>query len=259
MKLRHGIGTTLLATFCVAAPLNAQPVRAGAFLVATEGMSDYNFKQSVVLVIHDDENGTLGVLINRPTSLDPADQFSELEYLKGMTGPVYYGGPVAPTRLLLALRNPPADLDTGVPVYTDTVISGDPDVLRGKQAQLPGGGLRVFAGHAEWQPGQLDEEIAAGDWRVVHGRSDLVFTSEPLTLWRRALLLESDDVVDLGPRGPKARAEAQPFAAADATGIASNLAFRYNSVIWPRLAIATALSSAARGSSSMSGISSLTR
>lgn len=259
MKLRHGIGAALLAALCATAPLDAQPVRAGAFLVATEGMSDYNFKHSVVLVIHDDENGTLGVLINRPTSLDPANQFSELGYLKGLTGPVYYGGPVAPTRVLLALHNPPADLDTGVPVYADTVISGDPDVLRGKQAQLPGGGLRIFAGHAEWQPGQLDDEIAAGDWRVVDGRSDFVFSSEPLTLWRRALLLESDDVVDLRLRAPRAPAGAQPFATACATGIASNLAFRYSSVIWPRLAIATALSSAARGSSSMSGISSLTR
>jgi putative transcriptional regulator len=240
----------------------AADVHSGQLLVASDNMQDPNFERTVVLVLHNDKSGTLGVMINRPTTLDAAKSFPELSYLSKDPGTVYFGGPVARTRLLLLMRNPPADLDKAAPIFKDVVVSADPDFLRGKQAAQ--GELRVYAGHAEWAPGQLDREISAGAWHVVAGNGALVFSAKPLKLWNQARLLESGHVVDR--RGPdrggflsrEAAAVLQPPEAAfGATGRSSSFAFRYNSAISPRLAIATALSRAARGSSSMSGISSL--
>lgn len=258
MKIRHAIIATALAAVGIGSAVAAD-VRAGQLLVASDNMKDHNFEQTVVLVLHHDKNGTLGVMINRPTTLGAAKNFPELDYLPKAPSPIYFGGPVAPTRLLMLLRDPPAGLDKAAPVFKDVVVSADPDFLRGKTAAAKGE-LRIYAGHAEWAAGQLDQEISAGDWRVVAGNASLVFTDKPLKLWDETRLLESGHVVDRrGRPSPTSGAVAlqPPKAAVGATGRSSSFAFRYSSAISPRLAIATALSSAARGSSSMSGISSL--
>lgn len=261
MKRRHVILATALVVIGMCPAIRAAQVRAGQLLVASDKMGDPNFAQTVVLVLHDDQNGTLGVMINRPTTVEQAKNFPDLDYLHEPAERIWFGGPVAPTRLLMLLRNPPENLPKAAPVYGDVVVSADPDFLRGKESSAAKGKLRIYAGHAEWGPGQLDREISAGDWHVVAGNADLVFTAKPLKLWDRTRLLGSGHVVDRRGTETSVRfrlaVSQPPKAATGAVGNSSSLAFRYSSAISPRLAIATALSRAARGSNSMSGINSL--
>ena len=263
MNRRHVILAAALVMIGMSPAIRAAQVRAGQLLVASDQMGDPNFARTVVLVLHNDQKGTLGVMINRPTTVEQAKNFPDLDYLHEPTARIWFGGPVAPTRILILLRDPPEILPKAAPVYEDVVVSADPDFLRGNESAAAKGKLRVYAGHAEWGPGQLDHEISAGDWHVVAGNAALVFTAKPLKLWDETRLLQSGHVVDR--RGietsvrPRLAAFQRPKAATGAAGNSSSLALRYSSAISPRLAIATALSRAERGSSSMSGISSLIR
>jgi putative transcriptional regulator len=175
-----------------------QSAQQGDLLVASPTMPDSSFSESVMLLLRHDDNGSLGVLVNRPTTLSPSAVFAELAELVGYDGTLFYGGPVLPTRLPLLLQNPPAALTEGPPVFGDVFVSGDPGLLTwtdGWTAQP--GNLRLFAGHAAWEPGQLDAEIAEGHWSVVAGRADLVFSDAPLEIWQRALGAEGEVVVGL--------------------------------------------------------------
>lgn len=196
-------------------PALAQSARQGDLLVASPTIPESSFEESVLLLLRHDDNGSLGVLVNRPTRLDPATVFAELAELEGYAGPLYFGGPVLPTRLLLLLRNPPAPLIEGPPVFADVYVSGDPTLLTNNDWNATPRELRLYAGHAAWEPGQLDAEIVEGHWRVLEGRADLVFSDEPLELWREALDSAGAVVVDASD---DAAPRAQPAAARDKTG-----------------------------------------
>jgi putative transcriptional regulator len=181
-----------------AGSVTAQSAQQGDLLVANPTMPDPSFSESVLLLLRHDENGSLGVLVNRPTTLSPSAVFAELTELAGYDGRLFYGGPVLPTRLLLLLRDPPAALIEGPPVFGDVFVSGDPGLItRADDWPVQADNLRLFAGHAAWEPGQLDAEIADGHWNVVGGRADLVFSDAPLEIWQRALGAEGEVVVRL--------------------------------------------------------------
>ena len=172
------------------APLAAPTVGDGALLVATPAMTDPNFARSVVLVLRRDDNGTLGVVLNRVTSLRPIDVFPELSpALAAYPGTLFRGGPAGAARVLFLVTGLAAAVVQGPEILEDLFLSGDFEQLP-EIASLAEGpmGLRVFAGHAEWTPGQLEREIAAGSWQVTTGSVDLVF-AEPAAIWERATAL----------------------------------------------------------------------
>jgi putative transcriptional regulator len=186
----------ILAAF--AAPLAAQQtVTDGTLLVASPTLTDPNFARSVVLVLRHDDMATLGVVINRATALPPVRVFPEFSpALDGYSGTLYRGGPVAPARVLFLVTGLAAAVVQGPELLDDLYVSGDPDQLP-ELAALANGpdGLRLYAGHAEWDAGQLEEELAAGSWRVIPGTVDLVF-GEAAAIWEQAAALDGEVVVD---------------------------------------------------------------
>ena len=163
------------------------PDLTGLLLVAGPGMLDPNFARSVVLVCRHDADGALGLVVNRPTE-SPVG-----EYLPGwverLCDPplVFVGGPVAQAVAVgLGRRLPGAPEPEGWSPISAAVGLVD---LGGSPAQAAGSlaGLRVFAGYAGWSEGQLDMEVATGDWLVAPGSDDDPFTSHPDGL-RRAVL-----------------------------------------------------------------------
>ena len=156
---------------------------AGRLLVATPQLADPNFRRSVVLVVeHEVEDGTLGVVLNRPTEV-PVDRvlppWSEL-----VTGPsvVFQGGPVALDSALALAHIPGTDEPLGW-----RALSGSPAVARVGLVDLDAPPellapevtrLRVFAGYAGWGAGQLRSEIEEGAWYVVPAQSGDVFMDD---------------------------------------------------------------------------------
>lgn len=176
----------VLAWLASAGPLAAQTVANGVLLVASPELEDVTFARTVVLVLrHDAENGTVGLIINRPTNLQPAIVFPELEASLGnYAGNLFRGGPIAATRVLSLVRGLAAATVQGPEVLDRVFLSIDAEALADMTRLAEGtDDLRLFAGHAAWVPGQIEAEIAAGGWKVLPGEADLVFAAEPGELW----------------------------------------------------------------------------
>jgi putative transcriptional regulator len=166
--------------------------RAGELLVATPLLGDPNFRRTVVLVVeHEPGEGTLGVVLNRPTEVSVGQVLEPWTDLA--TGPpvVFTGGPVAPTSALaLALATSDAEplgwrgLD-GTPGMSRiglVDLEAPPQVIAAEIISL-----RVFAGYAGWGSGQLQAEIDEGAWYVLPGEPADPFMADPARLWQAVL------------------------------------------------------------------------
>ena len=158
-------------------------------------LADPNFSRGVVLVLQHGDSGTIGVVLNRVTTLQPAKVFPELETgIGAYTGTLYRGGPVAPTRLVFLIRGLAAATVQGPEIVEKVFLSGDIESL-GEITRLAqdADSLRMYAGHAEWAAGQLEGEIQNGAWHIVAGTADLVF-ADSRKLWDE-LAKRGDEVV----------------------------------------------------------------
>lgn len=160
------------------------PPLGGRLLVATPLLGDPHFARTVVYLLEHDGGGTVGVILNRP-SHTPVGQVLP-EWHEAVSGPavVFGGGPVQPDGALCLAQL--AGDGPGVRPVVDGVgtvdLDGDLAVIAGLTSRL-----RVFAGHAGWSPGQLEDEMAEGAWWAVQGSPDDLFSSEPQGLWSRVL------------------------------------------------------------------------
>jgi putative transcriptional regulator len=164
----------------------------GKLLVATPVLGDPNFRRTVVLVVDDPPgDGTLGVVLNRPTKV-PVGSVLE-PWTELATGPpvVFSGGPVQPdSALALALASGDTDPVGWRSLSVVPVMSriGLVDLEAPPELLAPGvSGLRVFAGYAGWADGQLQQEIDEGAWYVLRGEPDDAFAADPERLWRAVL------------------------------------------------------------------------
>ncbi len=142
---------------------------------ATVGLSDPFFGDSVVLVMNNLGPAPVGIVINRPTPLPVARLFPDLEQLAQLPDHVYFGGPVefeSVWFLFRAARAPAHSVEACQGVY----LSASRDLLRQLLARAkPMEGLRIFMGHAGWGPGQLEAEIARGDWTMARAAPAAIF------------------------------------------------------------------------------------
>jgi putative transcriptional regulator len=149
----------------------------GTLLVATPQLLDPNFRRTVVLVADHDDEGAMGVILNRPSGMTVADAAPELEPLVGAEAPIFAGGPVQPTAGVVLAEV----TEQGEPIFGDIVLVPGLDELA--DVIDSAGRIRVFAGYAGWGPGQLDGELERDDWIVEPARAGDVFHELPDALW----------------------------------------------------------------------------
>ncbi len=171
----------------------------GRLLVATPMLGDPNFRRAVVLVVeHEREEGTLGVVLNRPTQVPVAQVLESWTYL--VTGPavVFRGGPVSPDSAV-ALALVPGEgeplgwrpLD-GTPIMSRiglVDLDAPPEILAAEIVSF-----RIFAGYAGWGSGQLQAEIDEGAWYVLAAEPGDAFAAEPERLWPGVLRRQGGDL-----------------------------------------------------------------
>jgi putative transcriptional regulator len=154
----------------------------GWLLVSSPALVDPNFRRTVVLMTHHDEEGAVGLVLSRPSELVIAESVPALGELPYVDEVVYVGGPVQPEAVVVLVE------------YEDASQARDPIV--GAVAYLPPEAsveelalrrARVFAGYSGWGAGQLESELEEPAWIVVPAEPDDVF-SDPETLWRTVLL-----------------------------------------------------------------------
>jgi putative transcriptional regulator len=157
----------------------------GHLLVATPPLVDPNFDRSVVLLLEHGDEGSLGIILNRPTDASLASVLPEWHPHASEPGVVFSGGPVA-TEAVIALARGGHDAAPGwVSVLGEigTVdVGGEPVDL-----DFPLEALRIFVGYAGWSPGQLEAELEQDAWFVVPTRPTDPFGADPEHLWRDVL------------------------------------------------------------------------
>jgi len=157
-----------------------EDVRAGRLLVATPVLGDPNFRRTVVLVVEDEpEEGTLGVVLNRPTKVPVGRVLEPWTDL------------VAPNSALGLASVPGQEEPVGWRALDPSALPSRVGLIDlDTPPQLVAGGIasfRVFAGYAGWGPGQLQAEIDEGAWYVLSAEPADVFDPEPEQLWRAVL------------------------------------------------------------------------
>jgi putative transcriptional regulator len=164
----------------------------GRLLAATPLLGDPNFRRTVVLIVEDDQDeGTLGVVLNRPTEV-PLDQVLE-SWTALVSGPpvVFRGGPISPnSALALAIADGTAEPLGWRSLPGPSLAARLGLVDLGAPPELLADGIRsmrVFAGYAGWGAGQLRDEIEEGAWYVLPGNPADAFAAEPEHLWREVL------------------------------------------------------------------------
>jgi len=192
----------LLSIFSATAALAQAPTE-GTLLVATPEMRDPRFSETVILLLRYESDSVFGVAINRPTWVEPSTAFPNMEFLQRYRGNLYFGGPMDRSNVLVLIRDPENQVLDTKPIFHDIYLSTDPEFLRDIiGTESTDQNLRLYAGHASWDAGQLDREIAAGHWRVIPAHADLVFAQDPLKVWQQVLALGSEISVKLSFREP---------------------------------------------------------
>jgi putative transcriptional regulator len=154
----------------------------GQLLIAGPTLLDPNFQRTVVLVVEHSQEGALGLVLNRPSQTTVGEAVDELSELVDSEEPLFIGGPVQQSALIVLAEFQDAGRAAVVAFEDVGVLGGEdhedpPDTRRG----------RAFAGHAGWGPGQLDGELASGDWILEPAQREDAFCGAPGELWQAVL------------------------------------------------------------------------
>jgi putative transcriptional regulator len=157
----------------------------GRLLVAAPPLADPNFDRTVILMLEHGDEGSLGLVLNRPTSTELDDVLPDWDDFASDPAVVFIGGPVSPGAVIALARGGQDDGDGWVPLVDDlgTVDVGRDPTLVGSDVSA----LRVFIGYAGWGPRQLDDELEHGAWFVVDALPSDPFVANPSALWSDVL------------------------------------------------------------------------
>lgn len=159
------------------------PLGKGVFVVASPNLTDPNFRQTVVLICEFGPEGTLGIIVNRPTNVPLSEALPQITALKDTSHVLFAGGPVQPNGILMLFRvsQEPAGSRR---VFEEVYLGGNMQTLeRVLTRPEPTETFRAYAGYAGWAPGQLEFEMALGSWATVQADARSIFEKESVNLW----------------------------------------------------------------------------
>jgi len=174
---------------------------APGFLVAVPQLLDPNFRQSVVLLLEQNDDGALGVVINHDSSLRLRELCAdhEISYGGDPEKRVRRGGPVQPEQGLVLYGAEHADPE-GRPVIDGLHVSISRATLS-RLCGMPRGRFHCFSGYAGWGPGQLEREIVDGSWIFAPVDARFVLDREPAHVWAECLREQGLDPAAIVPGG----------------------------------------------------------
>ncbi|MBX9847762.1 MAG: YqgE/AlgH family protein [Rhodocyclaceae bacterium] len=152
------------------------------FLIAMPAMADPNFSKTLTYICEHNEQGALGIIVNRPTEMTLAELFERvglsLENPSLSRQPVYYGGPVQPERGFV-LHRPLGDWQATL-VVTDAIgLTSSRDVLQAMSEEGTPQETLISLGYAGWTAGQLEWELSQNAWLTVAADPEIIFDMPP--------------------------------------------------------------------------------
>lgn len=169
-------------------------------LIAMPGMADPNFSTTVTLICEHNDDGALGIIINRPLALKVSGLFEQLAVDDHASdendNPVLSGGPVGVERGFV-LHGDSHRYENTLAVSDDIQLTLSRDVI---DAMASGDGPEkslVAIGYAGWQPGQLEDEMLANTWLSVPATPQLVFDTPFAERWDSAARTLGIDIASI--------------------------------------------------------------
>lgn len=171
------------------------------FLIAMPGFYDPLFRRSVVYVCEHDDDGAMGLIVNKP--LENLNVEGILERLKikpdprddnaRLDKPVFIGGPLAEDRGFI-LHTPPDIFASSIRISDNTLITTSRDVLETLGTENQPSSILVTLGYSSWEPGQLENEILENAWLTAPADLNILFNVPITDRWREAAKLIGIDI-----------------------------------------------------------------
>lgn len=182
---------------------NPNDLGAGKLLVASRTLGDSNFAETVVLLVHRDAEGVVGLILNRRTNVPLSRVLERFEAGKDRSDPVYLGGPVE-TQAVFALLRSKAKLDEAEQVLSGvSLISTETLFEKAISGQPDPGIFHVYLGYAGWSNDQLRKEVELGSWFIFQGDARTIFDSDPDSLWRQMIQKTELKLAGRDPHAPE--------------------------------------------------------
>ncbi|UCD11328.1 MAG: YqgE/AlgH family protein [Nitrospinaceae bacterium] len=160
----------------------------GSFLIANPVLPDPNFSRTVVLLCNHDDEGSFGLVINKPADVPAAEIFRQIDLLDSYDNKVFVGGPVAPSQLFYLCRseNPIPDLDR---VCDGVYLGMSWEALETALPHIPDPerNLRFYLGYSGWAAGQLAGEMGQRSWLTCDAKRAFVFETDEASIWARTV------------------------------------------------------------------------
>jgi putative transcriptional regulator len=169
----------------------------GQLLLASGKLIDPNFRQSVVLMVQHDENGAMGLVLNRPLETTVKDVCAQvLELPCQVEGPLHHGGPCEGPLMLLHTRESSSQIQVSPGLFFTTEKEQIEGLLG--DAGLTDTSVKCFVGYAGWGAGQLEAEMEVGSWVTVAADAELVFGDNVDAQWQK-LMTRATVGLDIDP------------------------------------------------------------
>jgi putative transcriptional regulator len=182
----HAVRTKSEVTPAVFAPLQSNDARdlgAGKLLVASRDLHDPNFAKTVILLLHYDDQGVVGLILNRRTDVALSRVLEDYQGAKDRSDQAYLGGPVE-VPAVFALLQSPAKVEGAERIFTGVYLISTKTLFEKTLAARPDPQVfHVYLGYAGWTKDQLRGEVQLGAWFVFPADTGAVFNSDPGSLW----------------------------------------------------------------------------
>jgi putative transcriptional regulator len=146
----------------------------GHFLIAMPALTDPFFAKSVTFICTHNQDGAMGVMINRPTDVTYETLFEKInvELLNSIVAQkhVLYGGPVQPERGFVLHETAAGEWDSTITIAENTALTTSKDILESVAIGAGPEKMLLTLGYAGWTPGQLEQEIAQNSWLSVEAK-----------------------------------------------------------------------------------------
>ena len=172
----------------------------GQLLISSANLFDPNFRRTVVLIGHHDDDGAIGVVLNQPLGVTVREAVPPLGGLVTPEEQLFDGGPVEPASVVVLADFLEPSRAQVIALGSIGFLPPDADGAISEAISR----ARVYAGYAGWGPGQLEAELEEDSWVVAPAFADDVFHADPVRLWDDVLrrLGPRYDMLRLMPRDP---------------------------------------------------------
>jgi len=163
----------------------------GRILVSEPSLTDRFFSRSVVLIAEHDEEGSFGLIINKPSDIRLSQVTDEFP---GFDPPIYLGGPVKIENLYF-IHTRGEQVKGSIKILDGLYWGGDVNIIKAMilDQEISEDEIRFFIGYSGWQPRQLDRELSEKAWLVLNTSVEEVLKAQTEGAWRKILLSLGED------------------------------------------------------------------